>query len=237
MITRQYKTNLNCGSCVAAVTPLLNGEGAIRSWRVDTTSPDKILTVEGDQVSANRVKELVGKAGFAVLGEVGEASPAPASESKPSYFPLILILGYLLVVVGMVELASADFQTMRAMRHFMAGFFLVFSFFKMLNLGSFADSYAGYDLVAGWWPPYGRIYPFIELALGLAYLVNFVPIITNLTTLIVMVISSVGVVRGMASQRVIRCACLGAVLNVPISTVTLLEDLLMVCMAGAMLVL
>ncbi|CAM6000172.1 unnamed protein product [Sphagnum balticum] len=52
------------------------------------------------------------------------------------------------------------------MRHFMAGFFLVFSFFKLLNLKTFADGYAKYDLLAMRWKPYGFIYPFCELALG-----------------------------------------------------------------------
>ena len=45
MQTHRFKTNLNCGSCVAAVTPLLDGEGTIERWHVDTESTDKTLTV------------------------------------------------------------------------------------------------------------------------------------------------------------------------------------------------
>jgi len=70
MTERKYKTNLNCGSCVAAVTPHLNGEGRIRRWAVDTRSPDKVLTVEGEAVGAETVERLVAAAGFRVLGEI-----------------------------------------------------------------------------------------------------------------------------------------------------------------------
>ncbi len=37
------------------------------------------------------------------------------------------------------------------MRNFMAGFFIVFSFVKLLNIRAFADAYAGYDLLAARW--------------------------------------------------------------------------------------
>ncbi|VTS10483.1 Uncharacterized protein OS=Fibrella aestuarina BUZ 2 GN=FAES_2978 PE=4 SV=1 [Gemmata obscuriglobus UQM 2246] len=124
---------------------------------------------------------------------------------------------------------------MRAMGRFMAGFFLVFSFFKLLNLRAFADAYAGYDVVAAKWYGYGYVYPFIELGLGVAYLGHFAPLATNVVTLVVMGVSTVGVVKALAARRKIRCACLGTVFNLPMSAVTLVEDVLMVGMAVAML--
>ena len=49
--TKQFRTNLNCGNCVAAVTPYLNGDPAIKSWRVDTANPGRIpVGVETDGV-------------------------------------------------------------------------------------------------------------------------------------------------------------------------------------------
>src|SRR4051812_38726844 len=106
MTTKQYKTNLNCGSCVAAVKPYLDADPTIRHWAVDTASPDKTLTVAGDEVGPQHVGELVGRAGFKVLGEV--AAPAPASEAAPqqpatSYYPLALLLAFLLGLVALVE--------------------------------------------------------------------------------------------------------------------------------------
>ncbi len=64
----QFKTNINCGGCVAAVTPHLNANSEIRSWKVDTQNPNKILTVDTDNLTAERVKQIVEKAGFKAEG-------------------------------------------------------------------------------------------------------------------------------------------------------------------------
>ncbi len=63
MQTLKFKTNINCGGCIKAVTPTLNGEPAIQSWQVDTATPDKILTVQTD-LSPAQVQALVADAGF-----------------------------------------------------------------------------------------------------------------------------------------------------------------------------
>ena len=63
MNTLQFKTNINCGGCLKAVSPALNGEKAIESWQVDTANPSKLLTVSTD-LSAAQVVALVADAGF-----------------------------------------------------------------------------------------------------------------------------------------------------------------------------
>ena len=120
------------------------------------------------------------------------------------------------------------------MRHFMAGFFLVFSFFKFLNLSGFANSYAVYDLLAAKWKGWGYIYPFVELGLGILYLINVAPFETNFITIVVLGLSSIGVIKSNLDKRQIKCACLGDVFNLPMSTVTIVEDLTMVGMAVVM---
>ena len=92
-----------------------------------------------------------------------------------------------------------------------------------------------YDLLAKRIKAYGFVYPFIELLLGIAYLINFEPRITYMTTIILMGFSSIGVIQSVLSKKKIRCACLGAVFNLPMSTITIVEDLLMVTMAVIML--
>jgi hypothetical protein len=124
---------------------------------------------------------------------------------------------------------------MQAMRHFMSGFFLVFSFFKLLNLKGFAESYAMYDVLAKQIPVWAYLYVFIELSLGIAFLINFNPILTNSITVIVMSISIIGVLQSVLNKEKIQCACLGAVFNLPMSTVTIIEDALMIAMSGIML--
>ncbi|MGI4831905.1 MAG: heavy-metal-associated domain-containing protein [Janthinobacterium lividum] len=64
MATQRFKTTINCANCLRAVTPALNAESAISTWQVDTTSPDKVLTVETTLAPA-QVAALVQEAGFA----------------------------------------------------------------------------------------------------------------------------------------------------------------------------
>lgn len=241
MATLKLKTNLRCQACLASVRPLLDSVSQIRSWSADLSSPDKILTIEGDEIQRSQIEAILSQKGYSVLGEIPSAenlSPAepPVPNAPPtSYYPLVLIVGYILGVTILIEVTRESFDLMRAMGHFMAGFFLVFSFFKLLNLRAFVDAYSGYDLVTAKIRPYGYVYPFIELALGMAYLTAFQPLLTHLVTLIVMSVSTVGVVNSLMARRKIRCACLGSVFNLPMSYVTLTEDLLMVVMAAAML--
>lgn len=236
------KTNLRCDACVQSIQPLLDAEPTIDSWTADVSHPDKLLTIRGEDSSAAKVNELLALKGYRVLAQITsqETENAPSETKAPetsptTYRPLLLILCYLLLATAAAEIGLGAFELDRSMRHFMAGFFLVFSFFKLFDLSAFAMTYSSYDLIARRWPVYGYVYPFIELTLGTLYLANFAPILTNLTTLLVMGISTIGVAQAVFTRQSIRCACLGAFFNLPMSSVTLVEDLLMVAMAIAML--
>jgi copper chaperone CopZ len=237
----QFKTNLNCESCVAAVKPFLDEVPNIQNWEVDTATSDKILTVTGDSISLDSVTAAVAKAGFVATGDNHTIKSQPetiAAAEVPNggtYYPLLLLGAFLFGVVGLVELRLGAFDPTRAMQNFMGAFFLAFSFFKLLDLRGFADSYRMYDVIAQRLPCYGFVYPFIELALGAAYIAGFQPTAVNLATLVVMSVSSIGIIESVHQKRRIRCACLGTVFNLPMSTVTLVEDGLMIAMAAAAL--
>lgn len=245
MTVQRFSTTLRCGACVKKVKPLLDQDPRIARWKVDLSQSDKPLEVEGrGEISLPQMNELLSQAGYQatreekvdVLRTTQDHLPAVELAPKTSYYPLLLILGYLVGGVAVYEASQGSFEWIRAMNHFMAGFFLVFSFFKLLDLRAFAASYRSYDVVAARWIGYGYIYPFIELGLGFAYLAGIEPYAVNVTTVLVMAVSSVGVVESLLAKRRIRCACLGTVFNLPMSFVTLVEDLLMVGMAIVMLV-
>lgn len=163
----------------------------------------------------------------------------PAAEEEKSwaatYKPILLIFGYITAISLIVGNTGEGYSWMVFMRSFMAGFFLTFSFFKMLDLNGFADSYAMYDVVAKKFRGWGYIYAFIELGLGLAFALDFQPVFTNAFTAIVMSVSLIGVLQSVLNKQKIQCACLGAVFNLPMSTVTIIEDALMIIMSLAML--
>lgn len=62
----QFKTNINCGGCVATIKPFLDNAEGIRHWEVDIASKDKLLTVHTDGISPQTVMEKVQQAGFTI---------------------------------------------------------------------------------------------------------------------------------------------------------------------------
>lgn len=120
--------------------------------------------------------------------------------------------------------------------HYFMGFFLCcFAMLKIFNLSAFADGFEMYDIIAKKSRVYAYMYPFIELGLGLAFLSFIVPKITYILTVVVMVIGTIGVLNALKKGLDINCPCMGSVLDVPLSTVTLTEDIGMGLMAFIML--
>jgi hypothetical protein len=152
-----------------------------------------------------------------------------------NFLPLIIIVAciVLLTLLKSLFLQTWDFHSL--MYDFMAFFFLVFGFFKIINLKNFAQAYAMYDLLAQRSSLYGFIYPFIELTLGICYLMRWFLLTTNSVTVIIMLVSAAGVFNELRKGKTIVCACLGTVFKIPMTYVTLAEDLLMAAMAFLML--
>ena len=233
-------TGLTCNNCVAkvqaALTPFADA--------VEVTLKPPQVSLTGQTENVENLNNVLKNIGNYVIGEEVKHTAA-ANETAPAtlatYKPLILVLAYILLVTLAVEFVNGSFVLHRFMPNFMAGFFLVFSFFKMLDLAGFASSYRMYDLLAKRLPAYAYTYPFIELGLGTAYLLAYRPMLinmmlVNMVTLIVMTFSSIGVILAVMNKQNIRCACLGTGFNLPMTTVTIIEDLLMAAMAAWMLV-
>jgi hypothetical protein len=146
-----------------------------------------------------------------------------------NYWPLIAL------VLGTALAAYALRDILPWMHGFMGLFLLVFSLLKIFNPSKFADGFAMYDLLAKRFRPYGLVYPFLEFALALAYLSGWNPELTYLATITLFGFGLVGVLLALRKGLHTTCACMGNVLQVPLSTVTLTENIAMVAMAGSML--
>ncbi len=224
---------MTCGGCRTKIERALD---ALSPGAIVTLEPPQAIFKSGvDFVAANLALSALGKYRLAQPSSASAAMSAVETKSWfQTYYPLLLIAAFI-SLASFAGTASTGMVFHNWMINFMAGFFLVFSFFKLLDLRGFADAYTSYDLVAMKWKPWGFIYPFIELALGFAYLFRFELTATNWVALIVMIVSILGVVRANMRKETIRCACLGTVLNLPMSTVTIIEDGLMIVMAAMML--
>ncbi|HBK89852.1 MAG: heavy metal-associated domain-containing protein [Cyclobacteriaceae bacterium] len=237
-MTHSYTVKgITCEGCVAKVKSKLLMHPDVLAADVKLEGQQAIITMQ-KHISTYELQAAIG---VDTKYRISEDASAPfnhgikdeTAKSWLSTYKPLLIIG--LFITG-VSFITSEGNLHDGMNYFMAGFFLVFSFFKMLDIKGFASSYAMYDLLAIKIPVYGYIYPFIELGLGLAYLTEFNPFFTNMATIAVMGFSSIGVIKSVLNKQKIRCACLGAIFNLPMSTVTIIEDLLMVGMAAAMLV-
>lgn len=242
-MVHQYKlSGLTCNGCVTTVKNILSQIAGIESVTINENRDEATITMTQHVVTDTLEAALSGHPKYHIAEKsvvMPKSTPSVFStfeEEKDersgleTYKPILLIFGYITLIT---VVTASDFMT--GMRYFMAGFFLVFSFFKMLDLRGFADSYRMYDILAKAIPSYGFLYPFIELGLGLAFLANFQPFLTNIITFVVMSVSIIGVLQSVLNKRKIQCACLGAVFNLPMSTVTIIEDALMIVMSGIML--
>ncbi len=148
--------------------------------------------------------------------------------------PLLLILFYITTTSILMHYKNWNWN--EAMLDFMGLFYIVFSFFKMLDLQGFTDSFRMYDPLAKRIPIYGWIYPFIETTLGLLFLLRFQIDIALISTLIVLGITTTGVTKTLLDKKSIRCACLGTALKLPMTEATFIENAIMIVMAIAMLI-
>lgn len=245
MKTEYNISGMTCGSCVAKVQDALEAVDTIDDVKIQLEYPQGVITSkeEVDLSILNQVLSKAGKYSISTQQVKKELTPFPEikkvvdlpKKSLTTYKPLILIVAFISGVSLLVQYPFENFSGMLWMRHFMAGFFIVFAFFKFLNLNGFANSYAMYDVIAKRWKVWGFVYPFVELGLGVMYLLNIEPIATNIVTIVVLGVSSIGVIQSNLQKKKIKCACLGDVFNLPMSTVTIIEDLTMVVMAIGML--
>ena len=151
------------------------------------------------------------------------------------FLPLIIIFILIILFVA-VRQGMYGFDMQNFMYDFMGSFFIIFGAFKVVNLAGFANAYSMYDIIAKQSIVYAYIYPFIELALGAAFLMRYQLVLANWVTVVLMAVSSIGVASELMQGKEIVCACLGAVFKIPMTYVTLAEDILMGLMALGMLI-
>lgn len=233
-----YKiTGMTCSSCEEKVKNALLSLPEITKANVNRDKGTAEVEMSSHVVTKEMQKVLGEKYTISIQHETSNVFNQEKEKSwLQTYKPILLVFAYLLVTTLLIQFFSENgFNFKTWMRHFMAGFFLVFSFFKMLDLGGFKNSYLSYDIIAKKLPIWGYIYAFIELALGLGFLIGENLLVLNIIAFVVMTISIIGVLQSVLNKRKIQCACLGAVFDLPMSTVTIIEDALMIAMSGYMI--
>lgn len=158
--------------------------------------------------------------------------------SFKDFLPLILAVAAVLLATGLslLLLPGVSASIFTAARLFMGFFFLIFGGMKAWNIEGFADAFSMYDPLAKRSSLYARSYPYLEMILAWFYLFGILLIAANFIALVIMTVGAYGVFRKLQEKETIPCACMGAVFTIPMTWVTLVEDLLMAAMAAGMLI-
>lgn len=147
--------------------------------------------------------------------------------SISDFYPLIGIL----TVVAILTIFGVQYFTQDWMLAFMGYFFLIFGLLKVMRIKGFVEAYQMYDVLAKRSKIYAYIYPFLEVGFGIAYLFVWQVEMVSTVVVPVMLVGALGVYLKLREGEEIPCACLGTVFKVPMTWVTLGEDLLMAGMA------
>jgi copper chaperone CopZ len=216
-------TGMTCGNCAKKVESLLK-----------PIAPDVQVTLDPPRAVARSLSSAAVNDALSAAGVKYRAVELSAVHASPSwistYYPLLLVMG----LIAVASLAAGSF--MGWMMMFMGGFFTVFGAFKLLDVPAFAESYARYDIIAKVFKPWGYAYPFIETALGLGFFFNFPDMITlSWIALVLSSIGAIGVIQANINKQTIQCACLGTVFQLPMSVITVIENIGMAVMAAWMI--
>ena len=221
---------MTCNNCRKHVIESLSKIENIKDLTVNLES--KKTTFNSDsKISLNTLTEILPTKYS--ISEYAVKAPTQQIEEKETKWkqlkPLFLILGYILV--GSLIIHRNNLIPKEIMLDFMGLFFIVFSFFKMLDLKGFASSFQMYDPVSKAFPSYGLIYPFIETALGIMFLIRWNITIAFIITIAILGITTIGVTKALLSKNEIKCACLGTALNLPMTEATIIENAIMIIMS------
>lgn len=238
-MTHTYNvTGMTCKGCKAAVENSLSALPNVSEVNVNlnteiaTIKMKSHIALETLQDAISDKYKISEQKETNVFNTVSRNDDAQANDLK-QLFPLFLILGYILVASTLLNKSTWNLQNF--MLDFMGLFYIVFSFFKLLDLKGFPQSFRMYDPLAKAIPAYGWVYPFIEVALGLMFLMRFQINVALVVTLIVLGITTVGVTKTLFNKKSIQCACLGTALKLPMTKATFIENSIMIIMAIVML--
>jgi cation transport ATPase len=222
---------MTCSGCKASVEKSIASLEEVSNVTVDLDAAEVVIEMR-NHITLSKLQEALSSKYTISEIKTEKVTAFDSSKEKSEIqqlFPLFLIFGY--ITIAAIISTINPWNTSDFMLNFMGLFYIVFSFFKLLDVKGFATSFGMYDPLSKVIPTYGFVYPFIELALGIFFLMRFQIFVSLVITLIILGITTVGVTNSLLDKKSIQCACLGSVLNLPMTKATFIENSIMILMA------
>ena len=226
-------SGMTCNGCKLSVEDKLSSLDGVDNAYVDLTKGEAIVHSKSP-ISFSLISDSLPPK-YEVTRTANSQNNETIKVSKIKQLkPLFIILAYISITSLLLNFKNWD--STNAMLDFMGLFYIIFSFFKILDIKGFSISFRMYDPLAKKLPLYGIIYPFIEILLGIMFLTRIEVELAIILTIIVLGITTIGVTQTLLNKKSISCACLGTVLKLPMTEATFIENALMIIMALSLII-
>jgi hypothetical protein len=156
-----------------------------------------------------------------------------SKKSLSEYWPFVIIY----VLAALISLYTTELHSNPDYMSHVMGFVLIFfGLIKMGNIVGFAEGFAKYDPLAKQSDIYAQSYPFLEISLGILFILQLLILPATLIALFMYSASLYGALQSLMKKESLHCVCLGTYFKLPLSTITIIEASFMILMCVWMLV-
>lgn len=205
---------------------LLNTKG-IAFEDIRLTTPEAVAAFKAQHQVATTPQIFFGDQRLGGYTDLAAYLEVQAETADYSYTPVVALFS----TAGLVALSTS-----LGLSGFMGISLSMLASLKLMDLDAFAESFAKYDLVTRRIKPYGKVYPLIELAVGLGFLSGVAPLATGIGSLVVGGIGAVSVFKAVYIDKMaLNCACIGGNSKAPLGIVSFAENAIMALMGATLI--
>ena len=223
---------MHCSACVDKINTSLAGIQGVTKVSIDL--PTKTASVHG-KINEEELLNAVKSTGYSATilndehRQLNQADTHATRSDLSRLIPLFFALGLISIIAWFINDPGNSIDSY--MVNFMGVYFLIFGASKIIDLKNFPKSFGMYDPIATKFNFYGWVYPFIEITLGLMFISQVYISLAVWLTIVVLSITTIGVVKILMSNKEIECACLGTWMKLPMTKATFIENFIMLFMA------
>lgn len=226
MNVRLYRMSTHDHECpwgLRAVT-LLKEKG-IEFDDIRLASPDEVTAFKSQHNVTTTPQIFFGEERIGGYTDLAEYFEVAAETADYSYTPVIALFS----TAGLMALATS-----LGISGFMGISLSMLASLKLMDIDSFSQSFEKYDLITRRFKPYGKVYPFAELTIGLGFLSGIAPMATGIGALLVGMSGAVSVFKAVYIDKMaLNCACIGGNSKAPLGVVSFAENAIMTLMGVA----
>ena len=222
-------TGMTCPKCVKAVREQLKAIAGVTDVVV-VLDPGR-ATVTGTDLSADTLNAALAGTAYKAF----DLSPKTTLLAYLRFYQPLILMSCIVLAFALGHIAFYGWSEHVFMQYLMAGYFIFFGALKIVGWSGFVESYRQYDDLAKRSRLYARLYPLLEVGIGMAYYVGVQWLPFDIFVGLLMAQKAFSTWRTVRHGAIVQCACLGSFFSIPVTRVTVFEDLLMAVMAFYMI--